>query len=595
MEIWNGIKCRMSSWWDAMASWGTGLIQDAPSVQEIQTVRPLVCIRTACIVVSIGGIMQAQAAISYVNTSSGINPTDTISWAKRGFDGAVVFNPASGNSSNGLRFLAAKPSSGAMRLSIERVGGQDELCLNTQNSGVVSIEFEHAVAAAGAEVVMSTPAYGKVTVRAYDSMGSLIMQTTETHTPGKLGNIRYMGAVATNENIKTLEYSTDAGVISLGHVDLRPFNAAEAFPADLSSYYAKAMGATAIPRVSDHLFSVLKNSNFLSPEPNVLSDSVRTESVKLVKGPEHAANFALHPDGKFDYTPAKDFHGRDEFVFTGTNDFGQNQSAPARVQIDVIWANSPPTFKAGTDLVSEEDAGLQVIKNWATDISAGASDEDNIQNLTWIVDNDNTDLFVEQPKVDMKGNLTYKAAPKMFGTAHLTIWLKDDGGTYNGGVDTSKPAHVTLDIQPTEHKPVLDPISEQTVRTGEMLSLQVAGSTPDYGKPIIYTMTNAPEGMTINNLTGEIRWIPGSEAAGKTYAVNVYATTSRTPETTDSKIMKVSVPEILTLKTITSPLNLLAVAKAPVLIFRKAAMPIMGLRTVPSRTVAIHHSRYWVD
>ncbi len=589
VEIWNGIKCRVETWWNAVAEWGKTLVEDADSV------RPLVCLRTACIVVTIGGIMQAEASISYVNSELAINPTDMISWTKLGFDGSVLFNPAGGASSNGLRFTAAKPSSGAMRLAMQKVNGRSELCLDTQNSTSVSIEFERAVAAAGAVVVMSSPDYATVTVRAYDANGGLILQTSEGHKAGAIETTKFMGAIASNKNIKTLEYSTDAGVISLGHVELRPFNAADTYPTDLSNYYMKALSEKALPVVSDHIYSVLKNSNFVSPEPNVLRGSIGAEGARLARSPAHAASFKLYPDGTFDYTPAKDFHGRDEFIFTGTGDYGQIQSLPGRAKIDIEWVNSAPSFSAGTDQVSEEDAGQQTVVRWATDFSAGAEDEDAVQKLTWIVNNDNPKLFADQPQVDGKGTLTYTAAEHAFGIAHLTVWLKDNGGIDNGGLDTSKPAHIVLEISPTEHKPVLEPMKDQTVLEGSTLTVQAVGSTLDYGRPIVYTMVNAPEGMTINNLTGDIKWTPGKEDAGKSYAVTINATTGRTQETTDSQIMIVNVTKLIALSHFSAPAKAMITAKAPFLISRSATMPIKLTVALPPRVTSRHRSRYWVE
>lgn len=595
MEFWNGIKRRASAWHAAALGWAKTQVAEAPNV------RPLVCFRAACTVVSLGALMQAHAGISYVNSASALNPTDFISWNRVGPDGTLVFNPTKGISTNGLRFIVAKQASGAMRIADEPLQGQHELCLNTQNGSEVSIEFEHPVSAAGAVVVLSSSTYANLTVRAYDASGALIMQTTEAHLPGSSDDAKFMGAVGNGENIKTLEYTSDYGVISLGHLGLRPFNANDTFPSDLSDYYMKSVSDRPLPVVSDQTYSVVKNSSYVSPDPNVLVGSINAEGARLAKGPEHAQSFTLYPDGSFDYVPQKDYHGHDQFLFVGTGDYGQTLSLPGKANIDVLWINSQPTFTAGPDQVSEEDAGLQTVENWAKNISAGAADEDPVQKLTWFVTDDNPELFVEQPKLSSAGTLTYTAAPHMSGTAHVTVWLKDDGGIDNGGVDVSKPAHFTITVTGVDHKPILDPLLDRTVVEGDTMEVQALGTTVDLGKSLSYSLVNAPEGMTINHLTGLIRWTPGKEDGGKSYAVTVCALSGGSSELSDSKVMIVDVMS-LTAKHMIDESRALASAKPAAskpsaikmaTIRRTAAMPIAGIQK--TYVAMAHKPRYWVE
>jgi len=41
------------------------------------------------------------------------------------------------------------------------------------------------------------------------------------------------------------------------------------------------------------------------------------------------------------------------------------------------------------------------------------------------------------PSIDTSGNLTYTLAANAFGTEAVTVRAHDNGGTANGGVDTS--------------------------------------------------------------------------------------------------------------------------------------------------------------
>ncbi len=61
------------------------------------------------------------------------------------------------------------------------------------------------------------------------------------------------------------------------------------------------------------------------------------------------------------------------------------------------------------------------------------------QIVNFIVSSDNPGLFSVQPSISSTGVLSFTSAPNAFGTATVTVVLHDDGGTANGGVDTSSP------------------------------------------------------------------------------------------------------------------------------------------------------------
>jgi hypothetical protein len=54
------------------------------------------------------------------------------------------------------------------------------------------------------------------------------------------------------------------------------------------------------------------------------------------------------------------------------------------------------------------------------------------------VTNDSAALFAAAPSVDpVTGDLTYTPASNAYGTAIVTVSLSDDGGTLDGGIDTT--------------------------------------------------------------------------------------------------------------------------------------------------------------
>ncbi|MCF6364640.1 MAG: Ig-like domain-containing protein [Bacteroidales bacterium] len=141
-----------------------------------------------------------------------------------------------------------------------------------------------------------------------------------------------------------------------------------------------------------------------------------------------------------------DFEVHDGTVYSATS---------YTMTIDVLPVNSEPSFIIGADQVVNEDAGAQNVVGWATSISAGAADEEPpIQTLTFFVSNNNNGLFSVQPGVDATtGNLTYTPAANIFGVATVTIYLTDDGGTANGGDDTSPSQNFTITVNSVNDAP----------------------------------------------------------------------------------------------------------------------------------------------
>ncbi|MCA8988264.1 MAG: tandem-95 repeat protein, partial [Planctomycetaceae bacterium] len=135
--------------------------------------------------------------------------------------------------------------------------------------------------------------------------------------------------------------------------------------------------------------------------------------------------------------------------------------------------NLAPTFTAGADQVVAEDSGVQTVTSWASNISPGDASEAS-QRIDFQIINSNPSLFRQQPMISADGTLTFESAPDAFGSATLTIVLHDDGGTANGGVDTSSPATITITINPINDAPVAT-ADTWTLNQGETLTVPASG------------------------------------------------------------------------------------------------------------------------
>jgi hypothetical protein len=116
--------------------------------------------------------------------------------------------------------------------------------------------------------------------------------------------------------------------------------------------------------------------------------------------------------------------------------------------LTVNSVNDAPSFTKGPDQTVNNNAGPQTINNWATNISSGPTNESS-QTLAFILTaNSNPSLFTSAPAISAAGTLTYQFAPTAGGMATITVVLQDNGGTANGGVDTSLSQTFTINIVP---------------------------------------------------------------------------------------------------------------------------------------------------
>jgi len=117
-----------------------------------------------------------------------------------------------------------------------------------------------------------------------------------------------------------------------------------------------------------------------------------------------------------------------------------------------------PTYSIGSNQSVDEDVLAQMVSNWASDISPGPSDESG-QTLTFTLSNDNNALFSSQPSLNSDGDLIYTPAADAHGSATVSIYLSDDGGTANGGVDETSTSTFTIAVTPVADTPSITDVS----------------------------------------------------------------------------------------------------------------------------------------
>jgi len=177
----------------------------------------------------------------------------------------------------------------------------------------------------------------------------------------------------------------------------------------------------------------------ISPGPNpeevtqqiIFSATVASQSafMTFIQAPE------IDPSGTLSYELSEFSNGSADIDVILTDD-GLNTPPSSNISdtlsftITINPINDPPSFTLGSNIQIDEHTGVVLVVDWATNISAGAPDEELSQNLTFVVtENSITDLlqFNTPVGVDANGNLSFQATPHYHGTAVYEIYLQDDG------------------------------------------------------------------------------------------------------------------------------------------------------------------------
>ncbi len=273
----------------------------------------------------------------------------------------------------------------------------------------------------------------------------------------------------------------------------------------------------------DTALSVDAASGVLSNDSDADGDDLSVNPSASDATSAQGGSITINPDGSFTYDPPADFNGGDSFSYTVEDGFGGSVSETVSITVDPV--NDAPSFTAGADQTVDEDAGAQSVSGWATDISAGPSNESG-QSLAFNVSVDNNALFSTQPAIDASGTLAYTPAPDANGSATVTVSLSDDGGTANGGSDTSAQQTFTITVNPVNDDPTSTAISDQSSADGESVNLDVSGnfSDVDSGDSLSFSATGLPTGLSIDANTGVISGtLDASASQNSPYSVTVTA------------------------------------------------------------------------
>lgn len=198
--------------------------------------------------------------------------------------------------------------------------------------------------------------------------------------------------------------------------------------------------------VSDS-YSVNEGATHNVSAPGVLANDTDANgdpltAVKL-SDPAHGS-LTLNSNGSFTYIHDGSDTTSDSFTYQA--DDGTATSATTTVSLTINPVNDAPSFTKGANQTVMANTGAQTVTGWATAIGSGEAG----QMVNFIVSNNNTSLFSSQPAISAAGTLTFTPVSYVSATdyAIVSVQIHDDGGTANGGVDTSAVQTFTITVNP---------------------------------------------------------------------------------------------------------------------------------------------------
>lgn len=192
------------------------------------------------------------------------------------------------------------------------------------------------------------------------------------------------------------------------------------------------------------IVAVLVNDDFGGNGPG-------TSTVKVVGGPAHGTaavndnGTASDPaDDQITYTPNTDFFGSDSFDYRIEDVDGDLATATVTVTVDPV--NDAPSVDLAGNPGASSGTGEQSIPGFASNFEPGTG-EAGQSIVAFVVSNDNHALFDVQPEITNNGTLTFTpSSDNAEGTAKVTVQVRDDGGTDNGGQSLSEAQTFTISI-----------------------------------------------------------------------------------------------------------------------------------------------------
>ena len=223
-------------------------------------------------------------------------------------------------------------------------------------------------------------------------------------------------------------------------------------PVEIAALRIPVAEAKAFPGREDTTLSVAADDGLLAGVVDSPGDS---HEAFVVNGPA-TGTLNVSADGSFEYEPAQHANGTVTFDFAVRDAYG-NESAPRTATLSLVAVNDPPRFVLADGPPGTTGQGqLVTIPAFATGLHPGGGPDEAGQTLEFTITPpagppgqqvaSNVALTIDQG--GNTASLTYTAKNGALGSSTYQVSLQDNGGTANGGTDTSALQTLTITVSP---------------------------------------------------------------------------------------------------------------------------------------------------
>lgn len=281
------------------------------------------------------------------------------------------------------------------------------------------------------------------------------------------GNLRFTTAANKHGEVIIKVQYNDNGGTAIGGIEL----------SDIKEFKIKINSVNDKPRVRNSYFTELEDNIYQFHRNNfaVLYDDADGDELRAIKITKLASKGKLFIEDdiskreivlnetidindieKLKYQAATDENGNNysSFDFKAFDGIEYSEEA-STYSINIIPVNDVPKFEIADpkNINVNEDSGEFNKSAHIIDINPGAINETS-QTVEIKFSSTNNDLFEVAPSINQNGDISFTAKADRFGQSIVSVYVKDNGGTANGGVDQSLAKKFTINILPVNDPPV---------------------------------------------------------------------------------------------------------------------------------------------
>lgn len=250
------------------------------------------------------------------------------------------------------------------------------------------------------------------------------------------------------------------------------------------------------PVASDDSYSVDEDDTLTIAVPGVLDNDSDADGDSLTAVlVSSTANGTLNLDvnGSFTYSPNTNFNGADSFTYQAYD--GANYSEPAIVSITINAVNDVPTITSSPITSATEGEA------YSYDVEA--SDPDVGDTLTYSLVTAPTGMSIDA----VTGLISWTPGQGDAGEHPVEVNVEDTERL-------SDTQSFTIGVNQPNYAPTIMTIEDQSTAEDQAYSCDVVATDPNEGDPLMFSLDEAPAGMTIDVDAGRIEWTPDNDDVG---------------------------------------------------------------------------------